>query len=157
MKVFVVLALFLIIAIVYCEIQLTGNLINKYQETSNKTKAADTVRKYAQYLNEGNCESWAKLFIPTGVKYDEPKPIIGYAQLVRFCQDIKTKLPSFYYTLLEPPMVINSGGMRLISKWLIGGVDGNGKAVGQTGIGSYVLNEQYHIIECTCYDYIPRN
>jgi hypothetical protein len=148
-----VVCLSLLIALVTCDLHARSFATFK---DANKTRAAETVKLYAQYLNAGNCQGWANLFVPNGVKYDEPTPIVGHDQLYKFCKGIASELPSFYYTLLEPPMVTNSGGLRLISKWLIGGADTSGKALGQTGIGSYVLNEKYQIVECTGYDYVVR-
>jgi hypothetical protein len=143
----------LLITCVHCDLY---DRVLPVLKEANKTRAAETVKYYAKYLNDGNCEAWARLFVKNGVKYDEPNPIVGHDNLIKFCKSIAEQLPSFYYTLLEPPMVTFSGGMRLISKWLIGGADASRKGMGQTGIGSYVLNDQYEIVECTGYDYVIR-
>ena len=51
-----------------------GNATN---DPTNETAVITAVQNYANYLNTEQCELWAGLFAPDGIKYDDPAPIIG--------------------------------------------------------------------------------
>ncbi|KAL0491963.1 integration host factor subunit alpha [Acrasis kona] len=148
-----ILTFFVLSCISVCSCRLSTHLSNDL--AANKTKAIEVVEAYARHLNNHDCVSWVNLFAEDGIKYDEPEPSVGHKGLKAFCEGIYEELPSFFYTLTETPLVTSSKGLRVLSKWLIGAADKNGKPLGQTGIGSYIINNDFKIQECTGYDDIP--
>jgi len=118
----------------------------------NVTIVQTAIQNYATFLNTQNCKGWVALFAPDGIKYDPPRPSIGSAELMVFCEQTYVQFPSFTYTLVGPVLVTKSAGYRAVAQWMLGGTDNTSTAYVQNGFGSFVFDNDLLIATATGYN-----